>query len=210
MQLPRLRQWRESRGLLQRELASESGLSEYTITRIESGDSIRPSTARKVADALGVSVADLIERPPVPLIDAPEEAGLPKEPVGMPHARITEIHSAPSEGEVTTAIEGVLEKAGASTRWAAVSDEEWAETLEKASGEEARDIDIEIENERKKTFDIRLSIFREGAQIEKRAQALMHKRYLLRGAAAARKTKDPQAIAKANAVLEEEKDLIPV
>jgi transcriptional regulator with XRE-family HTH domain len=67
MQLPRLKEWRESRGLLQRELASEAALSEFTITRIENGDSIRPSTARKVADALGVSVADLQESPPAPL-----------------------------------------------------------------------------------------------------------------------------------------------
>ncbi len=72
MQLPRLKEWRESRGLLQKELAYGSGLSEFTITRIEGGDSIRPNTARKVADALGVSVADLMDRPPVPLGEAPE------------------------------------------------------------------------------------------------------------------------------------------
>ncbi len=72
MQLPRLKEWRESRGLLQKELAAEAGLSEFTITRIEGGDSIRPNTARRVADALGVSVGDLMERPPVPLVEAPE------------------------------------------------------------------------------------------------------------------------------------------
>src|SRR5215217_5433892 len=76
MQLPRLKEWRESRGLLQKELASEAGLSEFTINRIETGDNIRPNTARKVADALGVEVADLIESPPVPLAGAPQESGL--------------------------------------------------------------------------------------------------------------------------------------
>lgn len=84
MQLPRLKEWRESRGLLQKELASEARLSEFTITRIESGDSIRPSTARKVADALNVSVADLMERPPVPLVEAPGEAGLAQPLIDVP------------------------------------------------------------------------------------------------------------------------------
>jgi transcriptional regulator with XRE-family HTH domain len=67
MRLQRLREWRESRGLMQRELAEEADVSEFSVLRAERGDSMRVDTARKIAEALGVSVADLLERPPVPL-----------------------------------------------------------------------------------------------------------------------------------------------
>jgi hypothetical protein len=36
---------------------------------------VTPPTARKIAEALGVAVADLLERPPVPLGEAPQETG---------------------------------------------------------------------------------------------------------------------------------------
>ncbi len=71
MKLARTKEWRESRGLTQRELAAEAGVGEVTIARIETGASVTPPTARKVSEALGISVADLLERPPVPLDEAP-------------------------------------------------------------------------------------------------------------------------------------------
>jgi hypothetical protein len=42
---------------------------------METGASVTPPTARKIAGALGVAVADLLERPPVPLAEASEETG---------------------------------------------------------------------------------------------------------------------------------------
>jgi len=75
LKLARTKEWRESHGLTQRELAAEAGVGEVTVARIETGASVTPPTARKIAEALGVAVADLLERPPVPLADAPE-AGL--------------------------------------------------------------------------------------------------------------------------------------
>jgi transcriptional regulator with XRE-family HTH domain len=63
---PRLKEWREARGETQVTLSERSGVAEHTISRIEHGASLRPSTARKLANALDVSVADLMERPPVP------------------------------------------------------------------------------------------------------------------------------------------------
>ena len=76
MKTPRLREWREAMGETQATLGERSGVAEHTISRIEHGASLRPTTARKLADALGVAVADLMERPPVPLDEAPqEEAG---------------------------------------------------------------------------------------------------------------------------------------
>jgi transcriptional regulator with XRE-family HTH domain len=67
MQLARLKEWRESRGLTQRELAAEAAVGHVTVARIETGASVTPPTARKIAETLGLSVADLMERPPVPL-----------------------------------------------------------------------------------------------------------------------------------------------
>jgi transcriptional regulator with XRE-family HTH domain len=65
-----MKEWREARGLSQRELASVAGIGAKTVARIELGDSVRPTTARKVARGLQVSVSDLMEHPPVPLDDA--------------------------------------------------------------------------------------------------------------------------------------------
>jgi transcriptional regulator with XRE-family HTH domain len=78
MQLARTKEWRESRGFTQRELAAEAGISEVTVARLETGHSSTPPTARKIAKALRVSVADLQERPPVPLASAPQEPGQTK------------------------------------------------------------------------------------------------------------------------------------
>jgi transcriptional regulator with XRE-family HTH domain len=75
VQLTRLKEWREAKGLMQKELAAAAGMSEFTVVRAERGDSLRPSTARKVAEALDITVADLLERPPVPLAEAPKETG---------------------------------------------------------------------------------------------------------------------------------------
>jgi len=67
LKLARTKEWRESHGLTQRELAAEAGVGEVTVARVETGASVTPPTARKIAEALGVAVADLLERPPVPL-----------------------------------------------------------------------------------------------------------------------------------------------
>jgi transcriptional regulator with XRE-family HTH domain len=73
LELARTKEWRESHGLTQRELAAEAGVGEATVARIETGASVAPPTARKIAEALGVAVADLLERPPVPLAEAPDQ-----------------------------------------------------------------------------------------------------------------------------------------
>jgi transcriptional regulator with XRE-family HTH domain len=86
LKLARTREWRESHGLTQRELASEAGVGEVTVARIETGASVTPPTARKIAEALGVSVADLLERPPVPLAEAPDQGhSAPESPIHDPY-----------------------------------------------------------------------------------------------------------------------------
>ena len=67
---------RRRKGWSQKDLAEESGVGQDTISGIESGrHEPRPSTLRKLADALGVEVADFFREPAVPLVEAPREAG---------------------------------------------------------------------------------------------------------------------------------------
>ena len=66
MRLIRTKEWRESRGFTQKELAAEAGVGEATVARIELGASVLPNTARKLADAMGITVVDLMENPPLP------------------------------------------------------------------------------------------------------------------------------------------------
>ncbi len=57
-----LKRLRRLRGLTQQELAERSGVSQYTITEIETGRrEPRPSTLRKLARALDVEVSDFFE-----------------------------------------------------------------------------------------------------------------------------------------------------
>jgi transcriptional regulator with XRE-family HTH domain len=70
MKLARLREWREARGRTQKELAAEAQASEWTITRAEADEEVRANTARRLAEVLGVTVADLMEAPPTPLARA--------------------------------------------------------------------------------------------------------------------------------------------
>lgn len=61
MQLPKLAEWRHRRALAIRDLAAKSGVGPSTINRIELGHQLaRPSTTRKLAEALGVDPMDLM------------------------------------------------------------------------------------------------------------------------------------------------------
>src|SRR5215212_9786073 len=61
MKVPRLRSLRERRGFTQRELAQAADVARRSIAGWESGESIRPNSASKVAEALGVSISALCE-----------------------------------------------------------------------------------------------------------------------------------------------------
>jgi transcriptional regulator with XRE-family HTH domain len=61
VKLRRLRHVRERKALTQEELAAQAGISRTALSRIESGvTEPRPSTLRKLADALGVEPEALI------------------------------------------------------------------------------------------------------------------------------------------------------
>ncbi len=71
-----LKDLRRQKGWSQKDLSEYSGVGQDTISGIESGrHEPRPSTLRKLAGALEVEVADFFKEP-VPLGEAPREAGL--------------------------------------------------------------------------------------------------------------------------------------
>jgi putative transcriptional regulator len=68
-----LKEIRRQKGWSQKDLADESGVGQDTISGIESGrHEPRPSTLRKLANALEVQVADFFREPALPKAEAPE------------------------------------------------------------------------------------------------------------------------------------------
>ena len=61
--LPSLVYWREQRGLTQGQLAKRIGMNLNTVQRVEAGYPARVRTARLLARALDVQVADLQRQP---------------------------------------------------------------------------------------------------------------------------------------------------
>ena len=62
MRLPRLKEVRELHGWSQKNLAEAAGVSRDSISNYETGHrEAYPATARKLADALGVEIADLLQ-----------------------------------------------------------------------------------------------------------------------------------------------------
>jgi transcriptional regulator with XRE-family HTH domain len=58
----RLKEWRTRRVMTQKDLAEKSGVAETVISRIESGlQKPRPSTIRKLAEALGIKPEELLD-----------------------------------------------------------------------------------------------------------------------------------------------------
>jgi transcriptional regulator with XRE-family HTH domain len=55
--------WRQRKALSQRDLARISGVGLATIVRIEHSQPARPSTVRRLAQALGVTPEQLIDGP---------------------------------------------------------------------------------------------------------------------------------------------------
>ncbi len=71
MQITRLREWRQFRGLKQTELAELVGLSSRSIAGYERGEGIHPHNARRIADTLGIEVGDLMSEDDHPKGSAP-------------------------------------------------------------------------------------------------------------------------------------------
>ena len=68
MVLPSLSYWRIRRGLTQERLAERIGMNRNTVGRIDRGGPTFMRTARLLARALGVQVADLMGEPPARLL----------------------------------------------------------------------------------------------------------------------------------------------
>ncbi len=59
----KVRRSRERLGYTLRLMSEEGGIAPHTIIRAEHGRNITPTSARKIAAALGVTVADLVREP---------------------------------------------------------------------------------------------------------------------------------------------------
>ena len=64
VELPSLVYWRIQRGLTQEQLAKRIAMRRPTVLRIEAGHLTRVRTARLLASALSIPIADLQRRPP--------------------------------------------------------------------------------------------------------------------------------------------------
>ncbi len=108
VQIPRLREWRNTRALTQVELAERAGVSSRSVASYEAGAGARPPTVRRLAEALGVEVTDLMP-----------EAGRPK--VLRPRS-----------------LAELLERAGLETRWLTLPYKDYETWWLGVSFEEAR------------------------------------------------------------------------
>jgi transcriptional regulator with XRE-family HTH domain len=60
----RVRALRLSKGITQQQLATDSGIATRTLARLELGEGgVQLTTAAKLAEALGVPLADLVDEP---------------------------------------------------------------------------------------------------------------------------------------------------
>ena len=76
MKLPRLKEVRELHGWSQKRLAEESGVSRDSISNYETGQrEAWPATAKRLAEALGVEIADLRGVAAGPKAGAPSNSG---------------------------------------------------------------------------------------------------------------------------------------
>ncbi len=64
VKLPGLQQRRLLAALTQTELSQKANVGRATIARIERGEEARPSTLRRLAEALHCTTADLMRQPP--------------------------------------------------------------------------------------------------------------------------------------------------
>jgi transcriptional regulator with XRE-family HTH domain len=105
-----LRELRRRRGWSQKDLADSSRVGQDTISGIESGrHEPRPSTLRKLAEALEVEVVDFFREPAPPLDEAPQLGRLGDAPASAPGPSLSEL----------------LSRAGTPTWWLALPEEQW-------------------------------------------------------------------------------------
>lgn len=128
MKLPRLKEVRELHGWSQTKLAEESGVSRDSISNYETGHrEAYPATAKKLADALEVEIADLIEparEVVLPKAEAPRGAG---------------------REDIPENLDRLLEQRGLSTRH--LANENLYNTLKRASLEDTAQIAEEMYDE---------------------------------------------------------------
>ena len=74
--MEQLKRWREQRGLSQTKLAARADVNPATVNQIEGGKrTASPATLHKLADALDVSLYELLEGEVAPKAEAPSSSG---------------------------------------------------------------------------------------------------------------------------------------
>jgi transcriptional regulator with XRE-family HTH domain len=112
---------REARALTQVELAEQAGVSSRSVAGYEAGGGARPPTVRRLARALGVEIADLVQ-------DAsPKAPAPPPSPHGLPRREFLE-HIKTLDREALAAISDELDEQLMRVR---PSDPEYAEVAAK-------------------------------------------------------------------------------
>jgi transcriptional regulator with XRE-family HTH domain len=129
VEIPNLRELRELHGLTQKELADVSGVSLRSVAGYEGGAHVRPNTARKLAQALNVEVADLVEVGSYPKVQTPPS---PEQP---------SFNGLLEEERRRAELEKRIEALPGWIR-AAVEDEEFVQHFEAAKGSLARAMDL--------------------------------------------------------------------
>jgi excisionase family DNA binding protein len=105
---------------------------------------------------------------------------------------------------IPPSFEEILESAGAASKWAALPDESWKETLDDADAEKARQIYDELEAERLATFWLRRAMFAQEDVEPRNLATHLTGRFMVRGSQAALKTRDVALIEGAESVAAEE------
>ncbi len=93
MKLPRLKEVREQHGWSQQKLSKESGVSRDSISNYETGQrEAWPATAKRLSDALGVEIADLVAITPKVSASPSERStgGYAETPSRLIHAEVLE------------------------------------------------------------------------------------------------------------------------
>jgi transcriptional regulator with XRE-family HTH domain len=168
--MDQLKRLRVEKGLSQARLAARAGLDPSTVNQIERGArEASPVTLRKLAEALDVSIANLLES------ESPKVPG-------------------PAPLEPPT-VEALLERAGVSTRWATMPDDEWNEIFDEADLEYALALCYEVAVERLATQELRWALGTPDRSIEeRRVVARMLSIYMTREFQASIKSRDREAV----------------
>jgi transcriptional regulator with XRE-family HTH domain len=177
---------RLEKGWSQKDLADKSGVGQDTISGVESGKhEPRPSTLRKLAEALDAEVVDFFS----------ESEEVSTRPKGSGRASF---EPAPSIAEM-------FARAGITVRFAAMGDDQWGALLDGSDAEGALNLCRAVGAERLATQELRWQLGKEARSIEARqAAGQMLGIYMAREFEAAAQAQSREAVSEVRTALQRE------